>query len=265
MSVPQPAASRTHALAIIAAVARNGVIGAHGALPWRIPEDLKRFRALTTGHSIIMGRRTWTSLGRALPQRQNIVVTRNAALHADGAEIAASLDDALDRVTLPRPAFCIGGGELYALALPRADLLYLTEIERDFAGDAHFPPWPRAEWREVAREAGATDEGLRYAFVTYARASANGSRGPADRSQRTPARADPDAGSATHASMRRRPGHGVCPRIGHAFVRDPRFLAIMPISFAADGTHFSCRPRCIAHSLCRDDGTGRRSGLKIRR
>jgi dihydrofolate reductase len=164
------------ALAIIAAVARNGVIGMEGALPWRIPEDLKRFRALTIGHAIIMGRRTWDSLGRALPQRQSIVVTRHPALRAEGAEIAASLDDALARVALPRPAFCIGGGELYALALPRVDVLHLTEIDRDFTGDAHFPAWPRSAWNEVAREARRTDEGLGYAFVTYVRAASTGAQ-----------------------------------------------------------------------------------------
>jgi dihydrofolate reductase len=164
------------ALAIIAAVARNGVIGMQGALPWRIPEDLKRFRALTTGHAIIMGRRTWDSLGCALPQRQNIVVTRHSALRAEGAEIAASLDDALARVALARPAFCIGGGELYALALPRADVLHLTEIDRDFTGDAYFPAWPHRAWTEVARETRRTDEGLDYAFVTYARAAATGAQ-----------------------------------------------------------------------------------------
>jgi dihydrofolate reductase len=177
MRVPE----HTPSLAIIAAVARNGVIGASGTLPWRIPDDLKRFRALTTGHAIIMGRRTWASLGRALPQRQNIVVSRNRALPADGAETAASLDQALALVDMPRPAFCIGGGELYALALPRADVLYLTEIEREFAGDAYFPAWPRDAWQEVAREAGTTDDGLRYAFVTYARAIASSAQADASR------------------------------------------------------------------------------------
>ena len=166
-AVPRPV--RPPALAVIAAVARNGVIGAGGALPWRISEDLRRFRALTTGHSIIMGRRTWTSLGRALPQRQNIVVTRDPTLRIEDAEVAMSLDEALTRVDLPLPAFCIGGGELYALALPRADVLYLTEIDRDFAGDAYLPPWPRDAWRETVREAKCTDDGLHYAFVTYVR------------------------------------------------------------------------------------------------
>lgn len=176
-AAPHPV--RPPALAVIAAVARNGVIGAGGTLPWRIPEDLRRFRALTTGHSIIMGRRTWTSLGRALPQRQNIVVTRDRTLRVDGAEVALSLADARARVDLPLPAFCIGGGELYALALPQADLMYLTEIDRDFAGDAYLPPWPRHAWRETAREEKRTDDGLRYAFVTYARAAAGDSRASA--------------------------------------------------------------------------------------
>jgi len=157
-------------LAIIAAVARNGIIGAGNALPWRLPEDLKRFRALTTGHAVIMGRRTWESLGRPLPGRQNIVVTRRAAWRADGVTATPSLGAARDRVDMPWPAFCIGGGELYAAALPQADLMYLTEIDRDFAGDACFPVFARDAWREVARTPGRAAEGFDYAFVTYARA-----------------------------------------------------------------------------------------------
>jgi dihydrofolate reductase len=154
---------------LIAAVARNGVIGACGALPWRLPDDLKHFRALTLGHAVIMGRKTWTSLTGALPQRQNIVVTRDPMYKAAGAQVAATLPAALAAVELPRPAFCIGGGELYAAALPFADLLYLTELERDFAGDAFFPPWPRSEWRVVSRDERCTEDGLAYAFVCYAR------------------------------------------------------------------------------------------------
>jgi dihydrofolate reductase len=159
------------ALAVIAAVAANGVIGDDNRLPWRLPEDLKRFRALTTGHAIIMGRKTWESLPRPLPERQNIVVTRQRDYLAPGAETAASLDDALARVRLPGPAFCIGGGELYAEALPRADVVHLTEIARDFAGDASFPDFDLAQWREVAREprALAGPAGFAYAFVTYER------------------------------------------------------------------------------------------------
>ena len=158
------------ALAIVAAVATNAVIGAGNRLPWRIPADLRRFRALTSGHSVIMGRKTWESIGRPLPDRQNIVVTRKSDFVASGAEIAASLDEALARARLPPPAFCIGGGELYREALPRATTLHLTEVDRAFEGDATFPDFDRREWREVDRESHADSaEDLPYAFVTYVR------------------------------------------------------------------------------------------------
>ncbi len=159
------------ALALIAAVASNGVIGRDGKLPWRLPEDLRRFRALTTGHSIIMGRRTWESLPRALPERQNIVVTRQPEFMAEGAIVTGSLDEALARVERPEPAFCIGGGELYRAALPLAQTAFITAIERAFEGDATCPPLDPAQWRETARESHASGdtEDLRYAFVTYER------------------------------------------------------------------------------------------------
>jgi len=165
------AAQLQPAIAIIVAVARNGVIGVDNRLPWRLPEDLKRFRALTTGHAVVMGRRTWESLNRALPDRQNIVVTRNRAYRAEGAEIAHSLAEALARATRPAPVFCIGGGSLYREALPLADTMYVTEIDHSFAGDASFPPWNRGQWREIARDARRSErpEGFDYAFVTYRR------------------------------------------------------------------------------------------------
>jgi len=158
-------------LALIVAVAANGVIGRDGKLPWRLPEDLRRFRALTTGHAIIMGRRTWESLPHALPGRQNIVVTHRSGYRAPGASVAASLDDALAQVAYPPPPFVIGGGELYRAALPRARTAFVTEIARAFDGDATFPPLDRREWVETAREAATHDgaEGFAYAFVTYER------------------------------------------------------------------------------------------------
>lgn len=158
-------------LALILAVSKNGAIGANNALPWRLPEDLKRFRALTTGHAIIMGRRTWDSIGRPLPHRQSIVVTRDRAFTADGVTVAHSLDDALARVAMPPPAFCIGGAELFRLALPRASWLYLTEIDRDFPGDTFLPAFDRSAWIEVAREPhrASGPDGFAYAFVTYER------------------------------------------------------------------------------------------------
>ena len=157
------------ALALIAAVARNGVIGGGNTLPWRLPADLTRFRALTTGHTVIMGRRTWESIGRALPGRQNFVVSRQPRFAAEGAAVHSSLDQALRAATLPAPVFCIGGGELYALALPRAATLHLTEIDRDFDGDTRFPEFDRKVWREVARDEHRAPEGFDYAFVTYER------------------------------------------------------------------------------------------------
>jgi len=162
-------ATASPAVALIAAVAANGVIGAHNRLPWRLAEDLKRFRALTVGHAVIMGRKTWESLPRALPDRQNIVVTRQRDFVAAGAEVVHSFADALGRVRLPAPVFCIGGGELYALALPRATTLHCTAIDREFAGDTRFPDIDPSMWLETAREQHSASEGFNYAFVTYER------------------------------------------------------------------------------------------------
>ena len=135
---------------------------------------MKRFRALTTGHAVIMGRKTWESLPRALPGRQNIVVTRQPGYVAPGAETAASLAAAIAQVRLPRPAYCIGGGEIYAEALPLADELQLTEIAADFPGDTRMPPFDQTAWKEVARVAGEPGPGIAcdYAFVTYRRTTA---------------------------------------------------------------------------------------------
>lgn len=144
-------------LALIAAVARNGVIGAGNALPWRLPEDLRRFKSLTLGHAVIMGRRTWESLGKALPGRQNIVVTRRREFTAPGAQSCASLAAALALVRDPPPAWCIGGGELFREALPLASRIELTAIDADIAGDTYFPPVDWSQWREVARESHAGD------------------------------------------------------------------------------------------------------------
>lgn len=156
---------------IIAAVARNGVIGKANALPWHLPEDLKHFKALTTGHVVIMGRKTWESLPerfRPLPGRTNIVVTRDSGYKAEGATVAYSLDEAT-KVGAGGTAYVIGGAELYAHALPLAQRLELTEIDADIEGDAFFPAYDRSLWREARCETGVSAEGLRYAFVTYER------------------------------------------------------------------------------------------------
>jgi dihydrofolate reductase len=159
-------------IALIAAVAQNRVIGVDNRLPWRLPEDMKRFRALTVGHSVIMGRRTWESIGKPLAGRQNIVVTRSDGRGLAGVEFAHSLEDALARVRLPDPAFVIGGEALYGEALPRADLMYLTEIQRDFEGDARFPEVDRSAWREISREPHRSLDdagGFAYHFAAYER------------------------------------------------------------------------------------------------
>ncbi len=157
-------------LAIIAAVAANAVIGDGNRLPWHLAADLKRFRALTTGHAVIMGRRTWESIGHPLPGRQNIVVTRQRAFAAPGVERAESLAAALALVRMPAPAFCIGGGLLYREALPLATTLHLTEIARAFAGDTTFPEVDRRIFHETSREAHVdASQGLDYTFVTYER------------------------------------------------------------------------------------------------
>ncbi|MCS7006066.1 MAG: dihydrofolate reductase [Thermoleophilia bacterium] len=157
---------------VVAAIARGGVIGRDGAIPWRLPEDLARFKALTTGHAVVMGRRTWESLParfRPLPGRRNVVLTRNPSWEAQGAERAASLEEALELVEDEEGVFVIGGAELYAAALPLADELALTEIDLEVEGDTVFPEWDRAAFEEVSREDGVSRDGTRFAFVTYRR------------------------------------------------------------------------------------------------
>ena len=154
---------------LLAAVAANGIIGAKGQLPWHLPEDLKHFKRLTLGHPIIMGRKTWESLGKALPGRDNIVVTRNAAYRAKDAAVATSLEAALALCAGEKLAFVIGGQQLFADSLPIAAGLVLTEICRDFEGDTWFPPFDRTQWRETQREQHTAADGMRFDFVLYER------------------------------------------------------------------------------------------------
>ena len=161
-------------LVLVAAVARNGVIGRGGVMPWHLPEDLAHFRRTTQGLPVLMGRRTWESLPerfRPLPGRRNIVVTRQAGWVAPGAEVAASPEAALALMADAPRACVIGGGELYAALLPRVDELVLTEIDADFDGDTHWPATDPARWRESAREHLPPAGERRFAidFVTYLR------------------------------------------------------------------------------------------------
>ena len=157
---------------LVAAVARNGVIGRDGGLPWRLPEDVRRFKGLTTGHAVVMGRRTWDSLPerfRPLPGRRNVVVTRNAAWSASHAERAGCVEEALALLAGEERVFVIGGATVYAEALPLADELVLTEIDADVEGDTFFPEWDRSAFVEVSREQREAADGTRFAFVTYVR------------------------------------------------------------------------------------------------
>jgi len=160
-------------LSLIAAVARDGGIGRGNELLWRESADQRHFRAVTTGCPVIMGRRTWDSLPerfRPLPGRRNIVVTRDPHWQAAGAERVASLDAALAAVDGAPRAFVIGGAQLYALALPRADELVLTEIDAVFDGaDVHFPAWDRGAFELVGHEGHVSPAGVRYRFATWRR------------------------------------------------------------------------------------------------
>ena len=156
---------------LVAAIARGGVIGRDGAVPWHLPDDMARFREITLGHPVVMGRKTWDSLPerfRPLPDRRNIVVTRNAEWRAEGAERARSLDEALRLLGGEAVAYVIGGAELYTAALPLADELLLTEIDAEFAGDTRFPHWNRDDFDEISRES-RSGEDLTFAFVRYQR------------------------------------------------------------------------------------------------
>ncbi|HXC53689.1 MAG TPA: dihydrofolate reductase [Rhizomicrobium sp.] len=160
-------------LVLVLAVADNGVIGDRGGIPWRIADDLKRFKALTLGKPLIVGRKTWDSFPKKpLPGRTNIVVTRDAAWQAAGAVVAHSLDEALARAGAENPSEIViaGGAEIYRAALPLAGRVELTEVHANASGDTHFPPFDRKVWRETAREDHAAAEGLGYSYVTLVRA-----------------------------------------------------------------------------------------------
>ncbi|MBV8978974.1 MAG: dihydrofolate reductase [Alphaproteobacteria bacterium] len=157
-------------IALVVAVAENGVIGKDGRLPWRIPEDMRWFRAITLGKPCIMGRKTWDSLPKKpLPGRLNIVVTRDFGFVADGASTASSLEDAITKAGEAAEICIIGGAALYREALACAQRVYLTQVHRAFDGDTFMPAFDQGAWQEIARENGVTAEGLGYSFVTLER------------------------------------------------------------------------------------------------
>jgi dihydrofolate reductase len=156
---------------LIAAVARNGVIGRDNGLPWRLKADLRHFRATTLGHPVLMGRKTWESLGRPLPGRRNLVLSRDADYRAAGAELFATPDAAL-RAAAGEKVFVIGGAELYRQLLDRADALMLTEVHAEPEGDAHFPAIAPGRFVEARRETHCADADNEFPFdfVEYRRA-----------------------------------------------------------------------------------------------
>ncbi|MEC5386256.1 dihydrofolate reductase [Uliginosibacterium sp. H3] len=145
-------------IALVAAVAENGVIGRNNALLWRLRDDMRHFKSLTLDHAVIMGRKTWESLGRPLPQRRNIVITRNSNYGAPGAEVVHSLEEALARCAGDSTAFIIGGAQIYAEALPIADVLYITDVRCAPEGDASFPPIDHGVWQQAQRKAHKANE-----------------------------------------------------------------------------------------------------------
>jgi len=166
-------AARMH-VSLIAALDRNFAIGKGNALPWHLPDDLKRFKALTLGKPVLMGRKTAESLGRALPKRRNLVLTRSGRVPFDGMQAVASLDDAIAIARLDGEEICvIGGGELYALALPRSTRMHLTHVDAAVeAADAFFPRFDADAWQVVSRESHPADAAHAFAFefADYVRA-----------------------------------------------------------------------------------------------
>lgn len=156
-------------ISIIAAVSENRVIGKDNKLLWRIPEDLKRFRELTTGHPIIMGRRTFESIGRFLPDRINIVITSDETFEAEGCIVCHSLEGAIEtaKAAEPEKIFIIGGGRVFEQAIGLADKLYLTVVEGEFEGDTFFPDYP--DFKKVVSEKSGESQGLKFRFLELER------------------------------------------------------------------------------------------------
>ncbi len=158
-------------ISIIVAMAKNRTIGVDNTLTWRCPEDLKHFKAITMGHHMIMGRKTFDSIGRPLPGRTTVVLTRDINLKIEGCLIAHSLQEAIKACADDTQIFIVGGAEIYAQALTHVDTLYITEIQQNVDGDACFPEFDASDWQEIAREARTQDlpQPLDYHFVTYRR------------------------------------------------------------------------------------------------
>ena len=158
-------------LSLIVAMDNNRLIGVDNGLPWHLPEDLAFFKRTTMGKPILMGRKTHQSIGRPLPGRRNIVISRNSAFRAEGCELASSLDEAMDMVSDTEEAMLIGGASLYEQALPRVSSMYVTRIDHEFSGDAWFPDFDENDWRVDFRENFESDHKHKYkfSFIKYVR------------------------------------------------------------------------------------------------
>lgn len=151
-------------ISVIVAVAENGIIGGGNSLLWHISEDLQRFKKITSGHPVVMGRKTFESLGRPLPNRHNVVITRQKDYAPEGVTVACSLEQALALFDDTEEVFITGGGEIYAQAMGIADRLYLTTVMHDYEGDTHFPEWDRSQWTQVMREYNECGKNFPYPF-----------------------------------------------------------------------------------------------------
>ena len=151
-------------LSLIVAIARNGVIGRDNDLPWHLPADLQFFKRTTSGHTIILGRRNYESIGRPLPDRTNIVITRDKNYKAEGCLVAHSIDEAITLAGDDEEIFVIGGAQIYAQALDRVERMYITEVDTDVEGDVLFPKFDKTQWRECSRESHKPDDNNEYGF-----------------------------------------------------------------------------------------------------
>lgn len=164
---PPVSPAATPIVTLVVAYARNRTIGRDNALPWKLPGDLAHFKRTTLGAPIVMGRKTWESLGRPLPGRTNIVISRDSAYAATGAHVVTSLEQAVAQAGDVPEVFVIGGAQIYAQTLPQADRIVATEVAADVDGDAFFPALPAGQWKEVSRDSQPEENGLAYDFVVY--------------------------------------------------------------------------------------------------
>ena len=156
-------------ISIIVAMSQNYVIGIKNKLPWHISADLKNFKKITLGHPVIMGRKTYDSIGKPLKDRDNIVISRDNSLKIDHVEVVDSLEKAVFKTADSPEVFIIGGQQIYQIALPLATHMYVTKVDGNFEGDAYFPDYIQEEWREVAREDLITENNLNFSFLKYER------------------------------------------------------------------------------------------------